>query len=85
LIDGRAQATGIHRLGQDATLLLLFNAYHEDVPFTLPATSGGDSWTLLLDSNRPGQTGDDVAATGSARVMTARSLAVFGLAATDEA
>jgi len=85
LIDGRAQATGIHRLGQDATLLLLFNAYHEDVPFTLPATSGHDTWKLLLDSNRSGQAEGDIMATGSAFVMTARSLAVFALAATDEA
>ena len=31
LIDGRAQATGIRQRGQDATLLLVFNAHHDVV------------------------------------------------------
>ncbi len=37
LLDGRAQATGIARRGGDATLLMIFNAHHDVVRFTLPA------------------------------------------------
>ncbi len=39
--------------GRDATLLLLFNAYHDLVTFTLPETVGGEAWTRLLDTNLP--------------------------------
>jgi glycogen operon protein len=33
-------------------LLLLVNAYHEDVPFTAPALSGLKAWRLLVDTGR---------------------------------
>ncbi len=36
LLDGRAQATGIRRPATDATLLLVLNAHHDVVGFTLP-------------------------------------------------
>ena len=41
LLDGRAQATGIRQRGHDATLLIVFNAYHDVVKFTLPEAPGG--------------------------------------------
>jgi isoamylase len=78
-IDGRAQATGIHRLGQDATLLLIFNSYHEDVPFTLPVTTGGDMWLLLADTNEPLVSGNVRVDSGCAYTIAARSVAVFAL------
>jgi isoamylase len=53
LLDGRAQATGIRKRGHDVTVLLLFNAYHEPVEFTLPAGQGGSAWDRLLDTNEP--------------------------------
>jgi len=53
LLDGRAQPTGIRQRGHDATLLILFNAYHEAVEFTLPVCSEGTHWLLLLDTNDP--------------------------------
>ena len=40
LLDGRAQATGIKRRGDDATLLIVFNAHHDVVEFTLPQCCG---------------------------------------------
>ncbi len=52
-LDAAAQATGLHRKGGDATLLLLFNAYHDLVTFNLPETVGGEAWTRLLDTNLP--------------------------------
>ena len=36
LLDGRGQATGIKRRGADTSLLIVFNAHHEAVKFTLP-------------------------------------------------
>src|SRR5207248_1821607 len=40
LMDGRAQPTGIRRRGEDATLLMVLNGYHDLVGFTLPETVG---------------------------------------------
>jgi glycogen operon protein len=53
LIDGRAQTTGIRRRGSDVSLLLIFNAYHDLVQFTLPPCVSGIGWTRLLDTNAP--------------------------------
>jgi len=35
------------------TVLLLLNAHHEAIPFTLPATSEGQPWERLLDTADP--------------------------------
>ena len=35
------------------TLLLLINAHWEELPFTLPETSGGDVWQTLVDTAEP--------------------------------
>ena len=35
------------------TLLLLLNAHWEEIPFTLPATSEGQVWEALIDTNDP--------------------------------
>jgi isoamylase len=51
LMDGRAQPTGIRRRGEDATLLMVLNAHHDLVEFTLPETAGGREWSLLVDTN----------------------------------
>ena len=53
LIDGRAQPTGIRRRGSEATLLILLNAHHEEVPFLLPEVPDGPSWTALVDTAEP--------------------------------
>jgi len=53
LMDGRAQPTGIHRRGHDATLLMVFNAHHDLVQFTLPPCFEARGWTRLLDTNDP--------------------------------
>ena len=37
---------------RDDNLLLLFNAYHEELAFTLPASAGGAQWERLLDTAR---------------------------------
>ena len=51
IMDGRAQPTGIHRQGCDATLLLILNAQPEPVNFKLPQVAQGSGWVNLLDTN----------------------------------
>jgi isoamylase len=58
LLDGRAQRTGIRRRGQDATLLLVVNAHHDVVLFTLPPVTGGGAWLRLVDTNLPDEDED---------------------------
>ena len=45
LIDGRAQATGVKQRGDDATLLIVLNSYHDVVKFTLPPCYEGSGWS----------------------------------------
>jgi isoamylase len=77
LIDGRAQPTGIRKRGQEATLLLVFNAWHDVVQFTLPGGNGGDSWSLLVDTNIPGKQDDPCFDFGHVYEVTGRSLLLF--------
>ncbi|GJE29118.1 glycogen debranching protein GlgX [Methylobacterium organophilum] len=79
LLDGRAQASGIHRRGGDATLLLYFNAYHDVVGFTFPETPGGVAWTRLLDTNLPDDQEVASFAVGDTYAVTGRSMLMFVL------
>jgi glycogen operon protein len=53
LLDGRAQASAIVKAANDRTLLLLLNAWHEDVDFTLPPPIEGSQWQVLVDTAQP--------------------------------
>jgi isoamylase len=83
LMDGRAQTTGLHQRGHEATLLMVINGHFDLVKFTLPECPGGDTWKLLIDTNI-----EDAAAksieketfkTGESYDVTARSLLLFEL------
>ncbi len=50
MLDGRAQPSGIRQRGQDATLLMVFNAWHDLVGFKLPPTVD-QRWKLIIDTN----------------------------------
>jgi isoamylase len=78
-VDGRAQPTGIHKLGEDATLLIIFNGFHEDIPFTVPDTSGGTGWSLLLDTAQPAGEAHTPVAFGATTLAAARSLQLLWL------
>jgi glycogen operon protein len=90
LLDGRAQATGIKQRGQDATMLLIVNSFHEQVEFTLPA-AGDDlaaaRWTLLLDTQfeQPAHSADNEYAAGDLYIVAARSLLLLKLKLPPEA
>ncbi len=79
LLDGRAAASGIHRRGGDATLLILFNAYHDVVDFTLPETPGGDAWTRLMDTNLFDSQEATSFKFGETYTVTGRSMLMFVL------
>ena len=82
LLDGRAQESGIKRRGEDATLLLIYNAYYDVVNFTLPAVPQGEMWEGLIDTNRPDEQLDDFAF-GHVYAVTGRSLVALGLPTSD--
>jgi isoamylase len=50
MLDGRAQPSGIRKRGEDATLLLIYNAWHDLVEFKLPSVSD-QHWKLMIDTN----------------------------------
>ncbi|MGH9604190.1 MAG: glycogen debranching protein GlgX [Terracidiphilus sp.] len=80
LMDGRAQKTGIHRPGDNATLLLAINGYHDLVQFTLPSSYGGKEWRLLVDTNLDGIEGSkSTHETGTQYAVTGRSVLLFAL------
>ncbi len=77
LMDGRAQVTGIRKRGQDATLLMILNSFHDVVNFTLPKSPGGGGWELLLDTNAPDQEERPYFRFGKPYQVTGRSLLLF--------
>ncbi|MDB6142107.1 MAG: glgX [Pseudomonas sp.] len=79
LMDGRAQETGIRRAGADATLLLVVNAHHEGVNFTLPEVPEGVYWTCLIDTHQPDNRGKEQLEFGTEYTVTPRSLLLFEL------
>ena len=76
IMDGRAQATGIRRAAGDATLLMILNAYHDVVEFTLPEVAGGETWTRLFDTNAPDLATETIP-TGEVYSVTGRSVLLF--------
>ena len=74
LIDGRAQTSGIKRRASDVTLLIVVNAYHDLVKFTLPEFAGGDQWLTLIDTNDPERHETSALKTGDEYGVTGRSL-----------
>jgi isoamylase len=81
LLDGRAQMSGIRRRGAESTLLLITNAHHDVVVFTLPRVAGGRDWLRLVDTNRPDEDDDRYGVTpfkfGQQYEVTGRSLLLF--------
>jgi glycogen operon protein len=79
LIDGRAQPTGIRQRGEDATVLIVLNAHHDLVSFTLPECPGGKEWLRVIDTNVEEDAQKTIVETGAHYDATGRSLLVFAL------
>jgi glycogen operon protein len=79
LIDGRVSTSALASRGQDATLLLVFNSYHDLVEFTLPTPVEHATWKRLVDTNLDSD-GDRASFDGaSAYGVTGRSFVLFAL------
>jgi isoamylase len=76
LLDGRGQATGIKKRGSDASLLMVFNAHHETVKFSLPPCYEADGWKLLFDTTDP-KLGGDQLDIGAVYDVPERSMLMF--------
>lgn len=79
IMDGRAQPTGIHRRGNDATLLLILNAHQDAVNFKLPEVVQGTGWLSLVDTNLPEQSSTALLPFGHQFIVTQRSFLMFEL------
>ena len=66
------------RRGQDATLLIVYNAHYDVVNFTLPAVPEGENWQGLIDTNVP-DGALEAFPFGQVYAVTGRSLVAFGL------
>jgi glycogen operon protein len=79
LLDGRAQTSGIRRPASDATMLLVLNAHHDVVEFSLPEPPAGQRWLLLVDTNRPDLEEPEPFEFGHPYIVTGRSLLLLVL------
>jgi glycogen operon protein len=79
LLDGRAQETGIRRVGDDSTLLIVVNSHTDIVPFILPRGAGGSRWIKLLDTHPPDNTELARAKVGERFEVPGRALLLFVL------
>ena len=79
MLDGRAQPSGIRKPGADATLLLIVNAHHDVVSFTLPEVPEGEYWSCMIDTNRPELRDHEPLPFGSDFLVTGRSMLMFEL------
>jgi isoamylase len=77
LLDGRAQETGVRRVGSDSTLLLLLNAHHERVPFRMPEAVGGSLWVRLVATDAPETDAPPSFDFGAAYPLEGNSLCLF--------
>ncbi len=77
LVDGRAQTSGIVRRGSDATVLLIFNAYHDAVDFAFPKCDEGMAWKRLIDTADSDVENEPVFECESSYLVTGRSTLVF--------
>jgi glycogen operon protein len=59
---------------EDDSFLLIFNAHHDPIEFTIPGPSFGRSWDVAVDTNVSGS--NQALAAGSTLMVTGRSLIV---------
>ncbi len=83
MLDGRAQPSGIRKRGEDATLLLVFNAWHDLIQFTLPSQGAAEQqWRLIIDTNlseAEAEKEEREFSFGDVYEVTARSFLLFAL------
>jgi glycogen operon protein len=83
LVDGRARVGRLGRPAGDTAVLLVTNAHHEVVQFTLPELPGGEEWALLVDTNQSELEEPLGFTSGHVYEVTGRSLLLFELRTID--
>jgi isoamylase len=76
-MDGRSRMTGVRKRGQDATLLLVINGFHDVVEFIVPEWPEGAVWKLLIDTNVTHAGVEKQIEFGNTYQVTGRSLLVL--------
>jgi glycogen operon protein len=61
----------------DDNFLFIINAHHEDIDFTLPASSAEETWRAIVDTTWDDLTQRAVQGGGTKYCVKARSLALF--------
>ncbi|HWH80752.1 MAG TPA: glycogen debranching enzyme GlgX, partial [Burkholderiaceae bacterium] len=84
LLDGRAQTSGIVRRSADASVLIVFNAWHDAVEFLLPPAAAYGSWARVIDTATPEPAPPPMFDGGASYLITGRSMLVFVAGAPDE-
>lgn len=84
LLDIRGYATEETRAREHSPLLLLFNAYHEDFPFTLPEHVGGTKWVRMIDTDKPDEGDVRDLLSGTEVTLTSRSFQLLRLSLKSE-
>ncbi|HLT02563.1 MAG TPA: hypothetical protein VK001_10300, partial [Geminicoccaceae bacterium] len=80
MLNGRAGSyrTPDGQPADDDVLLIILNAYHDVVPFIMPAIPGGTGWRRLLDTTEPDLEDDpEVHEIGKPYHVPGRSLVLF--------
>ncbi len=79
LLNGQLmnEQTAEGRVIRDDVLLVLINAHHEAIPFTMPGAEDGPAWRLALDTARPGEVADAPLPVRAQYQLEGRSLAVL--------
>jgi isoamylase len=78
LLDGRAQPTGLHERGSEATLLLIFNGSAESGKFVMPAVVEATGWRWILDTTETAQT-DRTCQPGEAVELIDRTVSLYSM------
>jgi isoamylase len=79
LLDGRAQKSGIRKLGEEVTLLMIINSHTDVVEFALPKCAGGRAWSLLIDTNFEDVSESRIFEFGGKYDVTSHSVLLFAL------
>ncbi|MEO7336476.1 MAG: glycogen debranching protein GlgX [Caldimonas sp.] len=85
LLDGRGQTSGIVRRGGDASVLIVFNAWHDAVEFALPPAAPHGSWIRLVDTAAPEPAPPPLFDGGANYLVTGRSMLVLVAGSKEEA
>jgi isoamylase len=80
MLNGLSQQTGIRKRGQEATLLVVFNAHYEAVNFQLPSFGEAAKWSVLIDTNVAEGKASGSFSAGDRYLVTDRALLLFVLA-----